>query len=166
MVDQFTKWIELKALPNQTVELVTNATIIEFICRMGCAHQIFTDQGSNFDGSLFQSLCDLLEMAKCRTTPYRPSSNGQVERKNREILNKIHCYLGTKQTHWDNEVSIIGMALRAIVNRTTGFTPNMMMLRREVTLPSELIKGMSLVNEDAREPAKHVKKLRETLHTV
>ena len=105
-------------------------------------------------------------MAKCRTTPYRPSSNGQVEWKNREILNKIRCYLETKQTHWDNEVSIIGMALRAIVNRTTGFTPNMMMLRREVTLPSELIKGMSLVNEDAREPAKHVKKLRETLHTV
>ena len=76
-------------------------------------------------------------MAKCRTTPYRPSSNGQVEQKNREILIKIRCYLGIMQTHWDNELSIIGMALRAIVNRTTGFTPNMMMLRREVTLHSE-----------------------------
>ena len=58
------------------------------------------------------------------------------------------------------------MALIAIVNRSNGFTPNMMMLGREVTLPSKLITGMSLVNEDAREPAKHVKKLRETLHVV
>ena len=133
---------------------------------MGCAHQIFTDQGSNFDGSLFQSLCDLLEMAKCRTTPYRPSSNGQVERKNREIINKIRCYIETKQAHWDNELSIIGMALRAVVNHTTGFTPKMMMLGREVILPSELITGMSLVNEEAREPAKHINKLRETFHAV
>ena len=103
MVDQNTKWIELKALPNQKTELVANATVTSFISRMGFAHQIFTDQGSNFDGSLFQSLCDLLEMVKCRTTLYRPSSNGQVERKNQEILNKISCYLGTKQTHRDNE---------------------------------------------------------------
>ena len=50
------------------------------------------------------------------------------------------------------------MALRAIVNQTTGFTPNMMMLGREITLPSELITGMSLVNEDAREPAKLTRK--------
>ena len=27
MVDQFMKWIELKALPNQTAELVANATV-------------------------------------------------------------------------------------------------------------------------------------------
>ena len=33
MVDQFTKWTELKALPNQTAELVANATVTEFICR-------------------------------------------------------------------------------------------------------------------------------------
>ena len=70
MADQFTKWIELKALPNQMAEPVANATVTECICSMGCAHQIFTDQGSHFDGSLLQSLCDL-EMAKCRTTPYR-----------------------------------------------------------------------------------------------
>lgn len=166
MVDQFTKWIELKALPNQTAEIVANVTVTEFISRMGCADQIFTDQGRNFDGTLFQSLCNLLEMAKCRTTPYRPSSNGQVERKNREILNKIRCYLGTQQKHWDNELCIIGMALRATVNRTTGFTPNMMMLGREVTLPSELTTGISLINQSQLEPAEHVKKLRDTLHAV
>ena len=67
MVDQFNKWIELKALPNQTPEPVATTTVTEFISRMGCADQIFTDQGLNFDGVLFQSLFNLLEMAKNNT---------------------------------------------------------------------------------------------------
>jgi len=89
-----------------------------------------------------------LKMAKCKTTSYRLSSNGQVDRKNCEILNQTRCYLGTEQRHWDNKLSIIGMELRAIVNCTNGLPPTTMMLGREVTLPSELTTGISLKNED------------------
>ena len=35
MVDQFTKWVELKALPEQSAESVARAFIEEFVCRMG-----------------------------------------------------------------------------------------------------------------------------------
>jgi transposase InsO family protein len=44
--------------------------------------EIHTDQGRNFESKLFGLLCELLEIAKTRTTPYRPSSNGQVEKYN------------------------------------------------------------------------------------
>lgn len=44
VVDQFNKWIELKALPNQTPEPVATTTVTEFISRMGCADHIFTVQ--------------------------------------------------------------------------------------------------------------------------
>ena len=62
MVDQFTTWIDLKANVTKSDSRACRYST-SFICPTDCAHQIFIDQGSNFDGSLFQSLCDLLEMA-------------------------------------------------------------------------------------------------------
>lgn len=141
MIDQFTKWIELAPLAEQTAEDVAKVLVEQFICRMGCAHIIFSDQGRNFESSLFKEICSMLEMAKLRTTPYRPSSNGQVERMNREILFKIRAYLDNRQRDWDVYLPIIGMALRATRNESTGYSPNMMMLGREVDLPLDMLVG-------------------------
>ncbi len=165
MIDQFTKWTELVALPSQSAENVADALVKDFICRMGIALNIHSDQGRNFEGHLFQEICKLLEMAKTRTTPYRPSANGQVERKNRDILDKIRCNL-ERQRDWDLDLPIIGMSIRAAENRSTGFTPNMMMLGREVMLPSEVVTGVGMVNLEEKEPAEHVKELRDRLHRV
>ncbi|VDH95532.1 Hypothetical predicted protein, partial [Mytilus galloprovincialis] len=79
MVDQFTKWVEMAALPEQTAKLIAEKFIVHFVVTFGCPLEIHTDQGRNFDSDLFKTLCDALEIAKTRTTPYHPSSNGQVE---------------------------------------------------------------------------------------
>ena len=89
---------------------------------------VHTDQGRNFTSQLFQDLCRYLEVAKTRTTPYRPNSNGQVERYNRMILSYIRCFLAGEEKEWDQHLAILGMRLRSTVNRTTGFTANMLML--------------------------------------
>ena len=82
IVDQFTKWLECFPLPLQSAELTAKAVVNGFTSGFGCPLEIHTDQGSNFDGKLFSSVCELLEVTKTRTTPYRPCSNGQVERYN------------------------------------------------------------------------------------
>jgi hypothetical protein len=167
MVDQFTKWIELAPLADQTAEAVAQTLVHQFLCRMGCAQQIFSDQGKNFESTLFQEVCSLMEMAKLRTTPYRPSSNGQVERMNREILFQIRAYLETKQCDWDLHLPFIGMAMRARVNESTGFSPNMLMLGREVDLPIDLLAGRRPDMNNADQPSSDfVQKLQNTLHDV
>ena len=83
LVDQFTKWLECWPLPNQTAEIVASRVVKGFISRFGCPLEIHSDQGSNFDSALFKSVCNLLEITKTHTTPYRPSANGQMERYNR-----------------------------------------------------------------------------------
>ena len=75
-------------------------------------------------------MCELLEIGKTRTTSYRPSANGQVERYNRSIAQIIRCCIGNRQESWDYFVGIAVGAIRATVNRSTGFTPNRMMLGR------------------------------------
>jgi hypothetical protein len=60
-----------------------------------CPSKIHTDQGKNFDGNLFSALCEALEVAKTRTTPYHPSSNGQME-----------CYNTARKADWSGMTAI------------------------------------------------------------
>ena len=61
LVDQFTKWLECYLLPDQTAESVAKCVADGFISRFGCPLEIHTDQGKNFDGKLFLSVCELLK---------------------------------------------------------------------------------------------------------
>ena len=84
MCCQFTKWLECAAIPNQSAETVALEVLKHFIATFGCPLEIHSDQGQNFQSGLFLSLCKALDVAKTRTTPYRPCSNGQIERQNRK----------------------------------------------------------------------------------
>ncbi|MCG7869896.1 MAG: DDE-type integrase/transposase/recombinase, partial [Candidatus Thiodiazotropha taylori] len=139
MVDQFTKWVECVPLPSQTAEVTAKAAVDSFFSRFGYPYQIFTDQGRNFESKLFIALCEALEIHKARTTPYRPSANGQVERYNRTLMDAVRCYINDSQDQWDLHLQQIAGALRSSVNRSTGFTANRLMLGREVNTPAYLM---------------------------
>ena len=97
VVDQFTKWVECYALADQTVERVAITLVSEFIGRFGCPLELHSDQGRNFESRMFKEVYDLLKIVKTRTTPYRPSANGQVERMNRTILQILRCFIQGQQ---------------------------------------------------------------------
>ncbi len=139
MVDQFTKWVECIPLPSQKAEITARAAVDEFFSRFGFPLQLFSDQGRNFESKLFEALCKALYIHKARTTPYRPSANGQVKRFNRTLMDAVRCFLGKSQNKWDLHVQQKAGAIRASFNRSTGFTPNMLMLGREVTTPAQLM---------------------------
>lgn len=79
------------------------------------------------DGTIMRQICELLQIAKTRTTPYHPASNGQVERYNRTLLQALRCYIKNKQDTWDEYLQQLAGASRASKNRQTGFSPNEMM---------------------------------------
>jgi transposase InsO family protein len=139
IVDQFTKWVECIPLPSQTAEATAKAAVNQFFTKFGFPFQILSDQGRNFESKLFAAVCDALHIHKTRTTPYRPSANGQVERYNRTLMDAVRCYIGKSQNRWDEHLSQIAMALRASVNRDSGFTANKLMLGREVNTPAYLM---------------------------
>ena len=105
--------VETLPIPDQSTESIARIFYDQFVTVFGLPVQIHTDQGKSFDGNYFKALCALLQIAKSRTTPYHPSSNGQVETYNRVVLRFLRCFLEGKQRDWDKYVSSVGMSLRA-----------------------------------------------------
>lgn len=162
MVDQFTKWVEIIPLPSQTAEMTAKAAVNEFFTRFGCPFQIHSDQGRNFESRLFKSLCETLHIEKTKTTPYRPSANGQVERFNRTLMDAVRCFVSKSQTDWDEYLPQLASAIRSSVNRMTGLTPNHMMLGREINLPSDLV-FRSPETKNSENEEDYVTKLKEEI---
>ena len=119
MVDQFTKFVECKPSPSQKAEDTARVAVDGFFSRFGFPFQLFSDQGRNYESKLFKAFCKALEIHKARTTPYRPSANGQVERFNRTLMDAVRCFLGKAQNKWDQHVQQIAGTIRALVNRST-----------------------------------------------
>ena len=137
--DYFTRWMEALPLPNQKAEVVAKTLVHEFISNFGVPLEIHTDQGKNFESVLFREVCRLLEIKKTRTTPYHLASNGLVERFNRTLAKMIKGFVGDNQDNWDEHVSLLTAAYRSTAHPATGFTPNMLMLGREVNLPCDIV---------------------------
>lgn len=137
--------------------------VLYFIVTFGCPLDIFTNQKKQFDGNFFKVLCDLLQITKRRTTPYHPSSNGQVEHYNRTILQRIRCYIEKKAEFWDRDLPLLAMALHSTVNRHTGLKPNRIVLGRKTIQTCHLMLGSvdSILRKS--EPNSWIKELEENL---
>ena len=169
MVCQFSKWVEFVALPDQKADTVASALIDAMITRFGCPKMLFSDQGSNFCGSVFQELCERLGIEKKRTTAYRAAANGQAERVNsvlgQAIRSIINANAKAHQSNWDKNLQLIAGAIRCTVNRNTGYSPNKVMLGREVTQPLELMCGIQTEPQAVSDFVKQLEsELREIHH--
>lgn len=135
IADYFSKWVEAFAIPDQTAETIARVLVEEVVCRFGVPLQIHSDQGSNFESRLYQDMLRMLGIDKTRTTPLHPISDGLVERYNRTLLTMLTMYAEDEQKTWDQHLPLVMMAYRASMQESTGFTPNQLMLGREVSLP-------------------------------
>ena len=77
--DNFTKFVEAYAIPNQTAITVANKLVMGFFSRYRLVLDLYSDQGTNLQSELFRQICCLLEINQTKTTSYRPCSNGMVE---------------------------------------------------------------------------------------
>ena len=137
--DYWTKWMEAYPIPDHTASTVASVLVYQFISRFGIPQQIHSDQGREFEARLFQEMCELLQVDKTRTTPWRPCSNGLVENFNRTLGAMLRQMTSKHQRDWDEHIDLATMAYRSTVHESTGQTPNRMMLGRELPMPSHLL---------------------------
>ena len=141
--DYFSKWTESYPILNQEATTVAEKLVSEFICRFGVPRQLHSDQGTNLEltneSKVFAEVCRLLDIEKTRTTPLHPQSDGQVERFNRTLIEMLREKIQQDQTDWDLQLPTCMMAYRGAVHESTGVSPNLLMLGRELEVPLDVI---------------------------
>ena len=162
--DYFTKWMEAIPVPDQKATTVARAILEHFIYKFGVPLSLHSDQGTNFESAVWKELCKMLGVEKTRTTPFHPQSDGMVEKFNATLLSMLRASIQEDKRDWDDLVPILAMAYRASIHDATGFTPNMLMLGREVTLPADLV--LPIDRPEGYTYAAYVDDLRTHMETV
>jgi hypothetical protein len=138
ITDYFTKWPEVFPIPNQEAATVADILVNSVITRFGIPQELHSDQGRNFESHLIACLCERLGIHKTRTTPYRPQSDGQTERFNRTLTDSL-AKICSKQEDWDMFVPLVCMYYRAMTHCSTGVSPALLMLGRQIRLPIDVV---------------------------
>ena len=137
--DYFTKWTEAFPMPNMEARTVADIIVREVVSRFGVPSSIHSDQGRQYESQLFSEMCKVLHIKKTRTTPYHPQSDGMVERFNKTLVRMLKSYINDHQSDWDEQLPFLTMAYRSVEHETTGFSPNYLMLGREVSTPLDIM---------------------------
>ena len=152
-MDQFTKWVEAYALPDQEPESTARILVFEFLACYGVPLSVHTDQGQNFESQLFTQICALFEITKTRTTLYHPASNRQVERFNWTLLQMLRGYIREDQCDWDVYLPLLMLVYRVTPHTSTRATLNQIMLGWEAWMPGDIVVDQRSPEDDADAPA-------------
>ena len=162
VTDHLTTWSEAYPIPDQEATSIAETFVTQFVARFGSPRLVHTDQGRNFEARLFKEMCNLSGIKKTHTMPFRPQSNGIVERMNKTIGSLITAFISENQRTWDKDLSILMMAYRATPHETSGFTPTELMLGRQISMPIDIQVGLPPESEP-QEELQYLVDLRERL---
>ena len=112
-----------------------------FFSRYGMPRRILSDQGKEFMSEIFVELCKAMDIEKVRTSPYKPSTNGCIERFHRTLNSMLGKVIETNQRNWDECLPAVMAAYRAAKHDSTGYTPNKLVFNRENRMPIDIVLG-------------------------
>ena len=64
VMDYFSKWPEVYAIPNQEANTITNVFVNNWVCRYGVPIELHSDQGRNFESAVFKEMCEVCGIKK------------------------------------------------------------------------------------------------------
>ena len=156
--DCFTKWVEVYGIPNQEAVTVAVKLVDEMFCRFSPPEQVHSDQGRQFESELLKQICNLLQIKKTHTTPYRPQGF------NRTLQDMLAIAVGKHPADWEVCIRMLCFAYNTSVHLSTGYTPFFLMFGRQATIPIDLM--FPLDKEQQKEVPEYVHQLREGLQAA
>lgn len=125
VTDHFSKWVELFSL-RKLVSQKTWDCLLEIFARFGFPTQLITDSASYFINKVFIDICKALGITHKRTSPHHPQSNVR-ERVNSNLMMMLIEHT-VRHKNWDAKLPEMTFATRTTVDRSTGFTRDVLVL--------------------------------------
>ena len=133
--DHFTKFLVIKATPNQSAITTARYLWEEFFSILGPPNRLISDKGATFTSGVIKELCALMGVDKIVTCAHHPEGNGQVERANRTIFNMIGTLSKDQKANWSKHLPAIQFAYNSTRSAITGFSPHYLMLNYPPRIP-------------------------------
>jgi transposase InsO family protein len=170
IMDYFTKYVILVPTKDQKAVTVARAMVDHVFSILGIPKLVHSDRGTDFCSKVFRETCRLFNIDKTYTTPWRPQSDGMVERMNRTLGSMLKVYTNKLQDDWDQYLPLCSMAYNSSRHSSTQYTPNFLMFGREFRIPLEMVLPVpdeSLCTAPGHDSLDHfVKRLNETFKIV
>ena len=161
--DYYTKYVQVYPLPNHTAVTCAEALFENWILTWGGPLMLHSDQGREFESRLWAEMCDKTYICKTHTNPYRPQSDGLVERFNRTLIQCLTTMVNTHRDDWDEQARYITHAYNATEHASTGCTPNMLVMGEDIVMPSDMVYGVQGHQLEQPCTVMFVEALRQTL---
>ena len=138
VMDYFTKYVHIYPMADQTAQTVSGC-LLDVVLQEGVPERIHSDQGRQFEAAVFKQLCARLGIEKTRTSPYRPQSDGMVERFNRTLKDMVAKYIKPCGSDWDEHIRSLAFAYNTSKHSVTGYSPFFLIHGREARLPVDML---------------------------
>jgi hypothetical protein len=130
LVDHNSKWTCVVPIKNKYATTVVNVIeerMLPFLPRIPL--KILSDNGPEFTSQVFGDLLSRYSITHIHTTPYKPSSNGCVERVNRTIGEVLRGLSSSE--HWDRDITRAVIIYNSTKHRELGMSPSDYLLARQ-----------------------------------
>ena len=110
VLDHFSKWLVCVPITNKRAETIANLFVSRVLPVLPLKpNRILTDNGKEFSSDSFAHVCDQYGITHVFSTPYRPQSNGAIERVNRTIGEMLRVLVNQPQ-NWDRQLPDVVMS--------------------------------------------------------
>lgn len=159
MIDRFTRWPEAIPIVDMTAETVARQFYANWVSRFGSPRIVTTDQGRQFESSLFRELTNLIGAKRTRTTAYHPQTNGIVERWHRSLKTAIKCH---ESDHWTEVLPTVLLGLRTNFKENLNCSPAELVFGTTIRVPGEFF----LNSETPSNPSVLVENVRQHMRSI
>ncbi len=142
VTDYATKWSSAIPIKDKTSKTVADTLWEHWICTFGLPERIISDNGGEFTADeLKNALIKVSQVKQHLITPYNPRANGQVERFNKTLANRLAKFTGEHQDTWDKYVATVCMDYNTTKHSSTGETPYFLLYGQEPTTGLDRLVG-------------------------
>jgi transposase InsO family protein len=134
IVDWFTKYVLVKAIPKATSKAIVNFMENEVFLKFGVPQIIVCDNGSQYISKEFRNFAERYGVQQIKyNARYHPQHN-HTERINRIIITAISSYIHENHRVWDENIHKVTHAINTAQHEVTGYSPAFLNLARNIPL--------------------------------
>ena len=137
LVDHYSKWLAVAPIRNKrATHIVDKLESQLFPSLIKLPVRLLSDNGPEFNSLEFQYMTEKLNIHHIKTTAYKPSSNGAVERVNRTIVEFLRSLVSpsaqvSKPAQWKIYLPNAVRIYNSTTHRETGISPSNFIMTRE-----------------------------------